>query len=56
MLKRCTDVLEAVGRTPLVRLNCVGAELSASLYAKIELVNPGGSVKDRVAVAMIEQA
>ena len=56
MLKRCGDVLEAVGRTSLVRLNRVGAELSASLYAKIEFVNPGGSVKDRVAVAMSEQA
>ena len=56
MMKCCDNVLEAIGTTPLVRLNCVGAELSASLYAKIEFVNPGGSVKDRVAVAMIEQA
>jgi len=56
MLKCCEDVLQAIGSTPLVRLNRVGMELEASLWAKIEFVNPGGSVKDRVAVAMIEQA
>jgi cystathionine beta-synthase len=56
MLKCCDNVLEAVGSTPLVRLQRVSAGLSAALYAKLEFVNPGGSVKDRVAVAMIEQA
>lgn len=56
MLKRYESVLDAIGETPLVRLNCVGEDLSASIYAKLEFVNPGGSVKDRVAVAMIEQA
>ena len=56
MLKRCESILEAIGRTPLVRLNCVAEELAAAVYAKLESVNPGGSVKDRVAVAMIEQA
>ncbi|MCP4592357.1 MAG: pyridoxal-phosphate dependent enzyme [bacterium] len=54
--RTCANILEAVGQTPLVRLNRVGVELDAALYAKIEFVNPGGSVKDRVAVAMIEQA
>ena len=48
-------ILDAVGRTPLVRLHRVGAELPAALYGKVEFVNPAGSVKDRVAVAMIAQ-
>ncbi|MCK4659364.1 MAG: pyridoxal-phosphate dependent enzyme [Phycisphaerae bacterium] len=55
-MKRCETVLEAIGGTPLVRLNRVGAGLAASFFAKLEFVNPGGSVKDRVATAMIEQA
>jgi cysteine synthase B len=46
-----------VGRTPLVRLRRIGAELPRiRLYAKCEFMNPGGSVKDRAALAMIEAA
>lgn len=56
MLTRCNNVLEAVGRTPIVRLNHVAKGLSAAIYAKIEFVNPGGSVKDRIALAMVESA
>jgi cystathionine beta-synthase len=56
MSRRYDTILQAVGETPLVRLNRVGAELQAQLYAKIEFTNPGGSVKDRVAVAMVDQA
>jgi cysteine synthase A len=47
-------VLDVVGRTPLVRLNRLPAPGGAVGVAKLESVNPGGSVKDRVAVAMIE--
>jgi cystathionine beta-synthase len=49
-------ILEAIGRTPLVRLNRIGSETKASLVAKVEYLNPGGSVKDRVAVRMIDAA
>ncbi|MEK7757778.1 MAG: pyridoxal-phosphate dependent enzyme, partial [Planctomycetota bacterium] len=56
MLKRCDSVLEAIGGTPLVRVHRIAAGLSAAVYAKIEFVNPGGSVKDRIALAMVEAA
>ena len=48
------NILEVVGRTPVVRLNRVGSELGVELYAKCEFLNPGGSVKDRIGVRMIE--
>src|SRR3954470_17546707 len=50
------SLLDLVGDTPLVRLGRVGRDLDCDLLAKVELVNPGGSVKDRVAVAMIDAA
>ena len=50
------NILEAVGRTPLVRLNRIAAGVSSPIYAKVESLNPGGSVKDRVGIAMIEAA
>ena len=50
------NILEAVGNTPTVRLNRVGANLDCELYGKCEFLNPGGSVKDRIAVQMIDQA
>ncbi|GAA3446454.1 cysteine synthase A [Planomonospora venezuelensis] len=49
-------VLSLVGRTPLVRLSRFGAGLPGGLVAKLESANPGGSVKDRIALAMIEAA
>jgi cysteine synthase A len=49
-------VLELVGGTPLVRLNRLPRPGGAAVLAKLESVNPGGSVKDRIAVAMIEDA
>jgi cystathionine beta-synthase len=49
-------ILQAVGRTPLVRLRRLTEGLKASVYAKLESLNPGGSVKDRVALAMINEA
>ena len=55
--KRVYDnVLGAMGNTPLVRLNRIGRDLPVPLYAKLELMNPGGSVKDRVGAYIIEQA
>jgi cysteine synthase A len=50
------SVLEVVGGTPLVRLNRLPREGGAAVLAKMESLNPGGSVKDRIAVAMIEDA
>jgi cystathionine beta-synthase len=49
------NVLEAVGDTPLVRLNKVTEGLKATLYAKLEYMNPGGSVKDRIAIEIINE-
>jgi cystathionine beta-synthase len=49
-------VLDAIGRTPLVRLRRVAADLPCPLYGKVEFFNPGGSVKDRVGRAVIERA
>lgn len=48
--------LDLIGNTPLVRLHRVGADLSCDLVAKVEMFNPGGSIKDRPAVAMIDAA
>lgn len=50
------NILEAVGHTPIVRLNRIGQDLACELYGKCEFLNPGGSVKDRIAVKMIEEA
>jgi cystathionine beta-synthase len=50
------SILEAVGSTPLVRLSRIGARLTPQLVAKVEMLNPGGSVKDRIALAMIDAA
>src|SRR5438270_493879 len=49
-------ILQSVGRTPLVQLRRVAEGLPARIYAKLESLNPGGSVKDRVGVAMIAEA
>jgi cystathionine beta-synthase len=49
-------VLELVGRTPIVRLEKVGRDVAPELLAKLEYLNPGGSVKDRIGLAMIEAA
>src|SRR5213080_5023085 len=51
-----TSVLELIGGTPLVRLNRLPKPGGATVVAKIESRNPGGSVKDRIAMAMIEDA
>ena len=53
---RCNNILEAVGRTPLVRLNRMGKDLKPQIWIKAEMLNPGGSVKDRIGITMIDQA
>jgi cystathionine beta-synthase len=48
--------LDLIGDTPLVRLGRVGAGLAADIVAKVEFTNPGGSIKDRIAVEMVDDA
>lgn len=50
------NILQAIGKTPIVKLNRIGSELPCELYAKCEFLNPGGSVKDRIADQMIMAA
>ncbi len=50
------SILETIGQTPLVKLNKVTGPTSHQFYAKIEYFNPGGSIKDRIALAMVEAA
>ena len=50
------NILQAIGHTPLIRLNRIAREFSSPVYIKAEFLNPGGSIKDRIAVAMIEAA
>ncbi|MGH7457469.1 MAG: PLP-dependent cysteine synthase family protein [Longimicrobiaceae bacterium] len=56
MKRVCATVLEAVGDTPLIRLQRVVAGVRTPVYAKAEFMNPGGSVKDRIGPAIIERA
>src|SRR5919106_565365 len=50
------SILDTVGETPLVRLSRIGAGLTPQIVAKLEVFNPGGSIKDRVAIRLIEAA
>jgi cystathionine beta-synthase len=50
------SILDTIGNTPLVRLSRIGAGLRPQLVAKLESFNPGGSIKDRIAVALIDAA
>ena len=54
--KTARSVLELVGATPLVRLNRIPKPGGATVLAKMESLNPGGSVKDRIALSMVEDA
>ena len=55
-MKRANNVLELIGATPIVRLSRVVEEGAAQVWGKLEAVNPSGSVKDRIALAMVEAA
>ena len=50
------NILETIGSTPIVKLNSIGSDLDCNLYVKLEMFNPGGSVKDRIAFEMIDCA
>lgn len=47
-MSRFNNVLEAVGATPLIRLNHIGSEFGSEIFVKFEAANPGGSIKDRI--------
>ncbi len=53
---RYENVLDAVGRTPLIRLNRLTQGMKARFYMKAEFMNPGGSVKDRIGISMVDEA
>ena len=52
----CNNILETIGNTPLIKLNKITAEVDALVLAKVEYFNPGNSVKDRMALKMVEDA
>ncbi|PLR80235.1 cysteine synthase A [Bacillus canaveralius] len=56
MVRVANSIADLVGQTPIVKLNRLGEENSAEVYLKLEYMNPGSSVKDRIALAMIEAA
>ena len=55
-IEAASSLLDLIGDTPLVRLDRIGRDLPGQLFAKLEFMNPGGSVKDRPALAMVEAA
>ena len=55
-MKYCNNILETIGNTPLIKLNKITDEIEATVLAKVEYFNPGNSVKDRMAVKMVEDA
>ena len=55
-MKYAQSVLDLIGNTPLVKLNKVTEGIGATVLVKLEYMNPGGSIKDRIAVKMIEEA
>jgi cystathionine beta-synthase len=50
------SIIDAIGETPLVRLSRIGAGIRTPILAKVEMLNPGGSIKDRIALGLIEAA
>jgi cysteine synthase A len=56
MGKVYNNIVETIGRTPLVRLNKITENIEPTIYVKIEAFNPGASVKDRICMAMIDKA
>ena len=53
---KCNSILDAIGSTPLIRLNRIAEDLPAEVCVKADYLNPGGSMKDRIAVSMIDEA
>jgi len=55
-MKRAGSITELIGHTPLIRLNRISDETGVEVLGKLESFNPGGSVKDRIGLAMIDAA
>jgi cystathionine beta-synthase len=53
---KCNSILDTMGNTPLIRLNRVAKDVPAEVWVKADYLNPGGSVKDRIGVTMIDEA
>ncbi|MER3496077.1 MAG: cystathionine beta-lyase [Armatimonadota bacterium] len=56
MSRILNDIMEGVGNSPMVRLNRIGKEFDVEILAKLEMFEPGGSIKDRIAVRMVDEA
>ncbi len=56
MRKISNNILDTIGNTPMVRINNITKNIKATVYAKVETFNPGNSIKDRMALKMIEDA
>ena len=56
MAREYPTLLDLIGETPIVRLDRIGRDVQPTLLAKLEYLNPGGSNKDRIGMAMIEAA
>jgi cystathionine beta-synthase len=54
-MKYCKTILDAIGGTPLVRINHGENTADANIFAKLEFMNPGGSVKDRMVKVLVER-
>ena len=52
----CNTILDTIGNTPMVRLNRIAEDIPGEVLAKVEYFNPGHSVKDRMALRMVEDA
>ena len=50
------NILTTIGNTPMIRLNRIAKDVAATVLAKVETFNPGNSIKDRMAIKMIEDA
>src|SRR5271156_3546927 len=55
-MKFCRDVVAAIGRTPLIKLRAASEATGCTILGKAEFMNPGGSVKDRAALAIVNDA
>ena len=55
-MKILNNILEAIGNTPIVKLNKIGSNLDCNLFVKCEFFNSGGSIKDRIGYSMVSEA
>src|ERR1700740_1573450 len=55
-MKYCKNILETIGNTPMVKINRITKDIPALVLAKVETFNPGNSIKDRMALKMVEDA